>query len=286
MKNYILKSYCKINLFLKVGKKLKNNLHQTQSLVSFCNIYDLISISENIKKFNQVKFVGKFSNNINKNKNTIIKVLNILKRKKKLNKYFNIVVKKNIPHRSGLGGGSINAATLLMHLNNRFNLSLKKNEIFKIANNVGFDTPLGIKIKDSYLSKDNKNIKRFSKKFNLNLVIVYPNVSCATKDIYMLNKKISVLKKIQFQNIKNRKTLVNFLKLQENDLQTVVVNKYKKIGILLKFIESQKGCLFSRMTGSGSACFGVFSNYKKAKLAQSSLKKKFSSYWSKACKTI
>ena len=84
MKNYILKSYCKINLFLKVGKKLKNNLHQTQSLVSFCNIYDLISISENIKKFNQVKFVGKFSNNINKNKNTIIKVLNILKRKKKV----------------------------------------------------------------------------------------------------------------------------------------------------------------------------------------------------------
>ena len=164
MKNYTLKSYCKINLFLKVGKKLKNDLHQTQSLVSFCNIYDLIYVSENIRKFDEVKFIGKFSNKIDKNRNTLIKVLKILRRKKKLNKFFKIIVKKNIPHKSGLGGGSINAATLLMHLNKRFNLLLKKKEIFKIANSIGFDTPLGTEIKDSYLSKDNRNIKSRGKK--------------------------------------------------------------------------------------------------------------------------
>ena len=83
----------------------------------------------------------------------------------------------------------------------------------------------------------------------------------------MQNKSISILKKIEFQKIKNNEILINFLKSQENDLQKIVVNKYRKIAFLLKFIESQEGCLFSRMTGSGSGMFWSIFKLQESKIS-------------------
>ena len=51
MKNFKIKSYCKINLSLKVIKKLNNGYHNITSLITFCGLHDIISIST-IKRFN------------------------------------------------------------------------------------------------------------------------------------------------------------------------------------------------------------------------------------------
>ena len=72
MKSQILKSYCKINLFLNVGRKLKRyKLHNIQSLIFFISLYDQIQI-EKINSFkDNIKFFGKFSNYVNKKNNSI-----------------------------------------------------------------------------------------------------------------------------------------------------------------------------------------------------------------------
>ena len=46
MKKFKLKSFCKINLSLRVLKRLKNGYHNISSLITFCDLYDVISISE------------------------------------------------------------------------------------------------------------------------------------------------------------------------------------------------------------------------------------------------
>ena len=82
---------------------------------------------------------------------------------------------------------------------------------------------------------------------------------------------------------------IEYLKLVErenNDLQSIVEKKYYKLKKILKLIKIQKNCLFSRMTGSGSVCFGVFLHKKSAKLSLEVVKKKFPNYWCVIAKSI
>ena len=70
MKNFKIKSYCKINLFLRVIKKLNNGYHNIMSLITFCDLHDVISISEIRDLKDKISFSGKFKKGINKKKNT------------------------------------------------------------------------------------------------------------------------------------------------------------------------------------------------------------------------
>ena len=114
MKKNLIKTYAKINLSLYVLRKDKNRFHKIQRIISFLNFYDKIYIQQINKKKHLVKFDGPFSKNLNKN-NTILQLLNILDKKKFLNKKYKIQIKKYIPQQSGLGGGSMNAAFLLSY---------------------------------------------------------------------------------------------------------------------------------------------------------------------------
>ena len=66
MKNFRIKSYCKINLSLKTLKKLKNGYHDISSLITFCDLYDAISISQTKFHKDIINFSGKFRRGIDK----------------------------------------------------------------------------------------------------------------------------------------------------------------------------------------------------------------------------
>ena len=74
-----IKSYAKINLALNVvGKTFK--LHKIESIISFLNLHDEIFIKKIKDKSHKIKFIGRFSNNINSN-NTVTKLLKIIDKK-------------------------------------------------------------------------------------------------------------------------------------------------------------------------------------------------------------
>ena len=151
MKNFKIKSYCKINLSLKVIKKLNSGYHNIISLITFCDLHDVISISRIRDLKDKINFSGKFKRGINKKSNTITKVLNLLRSNKLLtNQAFKINVQKNIPHGSGLGGGSSNAANLLKYLNSKMKLKLSKNEVIKLADQIGFDVSISLEKRNTF----------------------------------------------------------------------------------------------------------------------------------------
>ena len=284
MKSLKLKSYCKINLSLNVIKKINNGYHNISSLITFCNLYDEISIRNNKNSGDKIKFFGEFSKGIDNNSNTITKLLKLLRINKLLtNQSFNILIKKNIPHGSGLGGGSSNAATLLNYFNKNKKLNLNKEKINKLSQLIGFDVPICLEKRNTFLTGKNREILRINKNFKLNILIVYPNLICSTQKIYKKNKKKSLIKpKPNF----NKKKLINILKNENNDLEKTVIKIYPKIGKIINFIESQKGCYFSRITGSGSACVGTFSTISNAIYAKKLIKEKYPNYWCVVSKTI
>ena len=287
MDNIKIKSYCKINLSLKVLKKLNSGYHNIISLITFCDLHDVISISRIRNLKDEISFSGKFKKGINKKSNTITKVLNLLRSIKLLeNQAFKINVRKNIPHGSGLGGGSSNAADLLNYFNSKMKLKLSKNKIKKLAGQIGFDVPVNLEKRNTFLTGKKGEILRLNQKFKLNLLIVYPNLICSTKKIYERNRKINLSKPQSFFYIKNNKKLINLLKNENNDLEKTVIKIYPKVKKIIDYIKSQKGCYFSRITGSGSACIGIFSNMKNAIYAQKLIKLKYPKYWCAVSKTI
>ena len=287
MKNFKIKSYCKINLSLRVIKKLNNNYHNIISLITFCDLHDVISISKTRSSRDKISFSGKFKKGINKKSNTVTKILNLLRRAKLLeNQAFKINIRKNIPHGSGLGGGSSNAADLLNYFNSKMKLKLSKKKIKQLANQIGFDVPINLERQNTLLTGKKDEILRLNQKFKLNLLIVYPNLICSTKRIYEKNKKISLSTPQSFFCIKNNKKLINLLKNENNDLEEAVIKIYPKVKKIIDYIKSIKGCYFSRITGSGSACIGIFSNMKNAIYAQKLIKLKYPNYWCVVSKTM
>ena len=151
MTTHKLKSYAKINLSLSVLGKLKSNFHRIESIVSFINLYDEIEISKINHNFHKIYFYGRFSKNIPKI-NTVSKLLNVLDKKNLLKKKkYLIKIKKNIPLKSGLGGGSMNASTILNYFINRNKINKNSKTISEIANNVGSDVILGLEKKNTIL---------------------------------------------------------------------------------------------------------------------------------------
>jgi len=284
-----LKAYGKINLYLKVIKKLKNKYHEIESLFCFFNIYDEIFVFAN-RTYNKIIFTGKFSKGISNTSNTVLKLFNILKKYPKFNKLkFKIRIVKNIPQGSGFGGGSADVSVLLNFFNKYLKLNLKKNTISSICNKIGADVEPSLNTNFKILYGSNKIIE-LKKKPKFNLLLVYPNRFNSTKNIYISNKIFSKKNNSEIyflkKNILNMNYLIKFLNYKGNDLEQSAFKKNKTILKLLTFLKKLKGCKIARMTGSGSACFAVFENNAHLAEAILTLKKHYKSYWIRKAKII
>ena len=278
----IIKSYSKINLSLRILKKMKNGLHNIQSNVFLLSLCDYISIKKINSSRDIIMFKGQFKKLVNKHDNSVQKILKILRLKKIISQRYKITVNKKIPVFSGLGGGTSNAVSLLKFFLKTKNIS--KNIIESAEKKIGSDLRLFFN-KQSY-QKSLLKITKYKKKYNFNILIVYPNIKCSTKDMYSRVKEYSLPSKIDYSKIKSSIKFINFIKKDKNDLQKIAIKKFSILKNIIDFILTQKNCTIARMTGSGSACFGVFKNNKSAKLALNRVKRKFPKYWCVVTKTI
>ena len=279
MKKKLIKSYAKVNLSLKVLGRNKNKFHKIQSIISYLDIYDRIYINSINKKRHHVSFDGLFSKNLKNN--TITKLLNILEKKNLLKKKYKIQIRKNIPQKSGLGGGSMNAASVLSFFLKNKIISLSNKEILNICNQIGSDVFLGLNRKNSILV-NNKTIKKYDTKIGLFAVLIKPNIGCSTKKIYQ-NVKIFSKRRIK---ISRKVFKIQALKKEQNDLEKPAFMLYPILKKLKIFLFNLDQVRFVRMTGSGSVIVAYFSNKKSAINALKLLKKNFKNYWSILSKTI
>ena len=277
---YKIKSYAKVNISLGVLGKFKFNLHKIESLVSFINLYDEIFIKKINNKDHKIIFYGKFSKRIPKN-NTISNLLKIIDKKLYGQKYL-IKVNKKIPQKSGMGGGSMNASSLLKFLIKSKKLNLSSKELTKISLKIGSDVIIGLQSKTSILY-GNGNLKYLNKNKKLYTLLVRQNFGCSTKDIY---KNVKIFSKPIFKL--NKRVIINydFLCNLRNDLEEPAFRKYPILKKVKIFMEKLDKILFVNMTGSGSTIVGYFISKKATLNAIKILKKKYKNYWCISSRTI
>ena len=276
-----VKSFAKINLALNVTGKL-NLLHKIESIVSFISLCDFIFIKKIKRPNHQISFYGNFAKNIDNN-NTVTKLFKILDEKKLLkDRKFQIRIKKNIPQEAGLGGGSMNASSVLNFLLKKKILKISQKQIQNISSLIGSDVILGIN-QSSVILKSNNIVQKFSKCPKFHILLVKPNFGCSTKEIYSRVKKITNSK---FNNPKKSMFNAEYLLRQENALEGAAFSRYPKLKKIKSFLENLKNPLFVRMTGSGSVIIAYYQSKKDCEMAKVQFKRKYKNYWCNVSKTL
>lgn len=278
------KSFAKINFYLEITGKTTNNYHTLNSLMAFLDIYDVITIESSDRL--ELTVNGNKQKDLSKNpqENIIIKAVNLLSRTYNFNPQIKINLEKNIPVSAGLGGGSTNAATTLLMLNQFYNLNLNKDDLMKYGLMLGADVPFCLNGKTAFVSGIGEVVKDAKISTDgLLILLVNPNRQVSTKQVFELFSSASINALNQSTNDED---LLNLIQNHKNDLQKIAIGIFPEIGKILDIISKQKGCLLSRMSGSGATCFGIFKNTEKLELAYQNLQITFPGFYVQKSKII
>ncbi len=243
-----LKAYAKLNLYLCVKQK-KGKLHKIESIFQNIDLFDVIEISE---KNGEIEYIGPNFRN-----NTIIKILNILGIKNGLK----INLKKNIPTQAGFGGGSSDAAAVLIGLDYLLKLHLKENELLEISSKIGSDVPFFIKGGTCLIKDTGNNIEKLDNLPEIEIVVLKPGYNISTVEAYKKLDENLVeckgnLKKL-YDSLKNR----NF-----DQLKKFSFNSFDILFSDERWLKESKsklskiGGINPMLTGSGSGIFAYLPN--------------------------
>lgn len=259
--NINIKARAKINLALDILSKRDDGYHNVKMIMQSINLYDKLNIRIN-NIINNIKI------NINRNiecedKDNLayIAAKRFLK-KANINKIgMNIKIEKNIPIKSGLAGGSTDAAAVLYGLNALFDNLLTTEDLLDIGASIGADVPFCL-LGGTYLAEGTGTIlKKLNNIPKCYLLVVKPDIDISTKQAYILSDKYNIApNKEKFNNLVQGIDNSNIKIISNN-----IFNKFQDI-IGLKEINNiidimiKGGALNACMTGSGSAVYGIFEN--------------------------
>jgi|TARA_B110000208_G_scaffold51463_1_gene67591 4-diphosphocytidyl-2-C-methyl-D-erythritol kinase len=245
IKNGYLKfsSPAKLNLFLKIINKKNDGYHNLQSIFQLINLQDDIYIK--IRYQDSQINVSNSSLLIKPENDLAFKAAHLMLSNQKLGA--DIFINKEIPIGAGLGGGSSNAATVMMAINKLAKLNISKADLIKSSLKLGADIPFFINGKNSWVEGVGEILYDI-KIPNFSYILVVPNLSINTKTIFNgfeLTNSVIPLKIASSYKAADHDLI-------ENDLQDTVIRKYKKMTALLDWMKTFGN---AKMSGSGSSIF-------------------------------
>lgn len=237
-------SPAKINLFLKVNKKRSDGFHNIESRFQLINLFDEITIKKTNNK--NISLKSNIKNKSFLNKNIILDACFKLEESIGEDLSCEITVIKNIPMGAGLGGGSSNAASTLVGLNNLFRLNLSHIKLTQLGAELGADIPF-------FINGKNANVSGFGEilspcdSINSKILLIYPNINVSTKEMFdelQAQRKLQVDKKIYAKH---------------NDFQDIFNKKFPMISDFFSQSEEEFNLEFT-ITGTGSSHFCFYKN--------------------------
>ena len=272
------KGYAKINLALHVTGIQADGYHSLDSIVVFTDVFDRLFFKRSLKHV--VTSTGEFSGSINVQENSILQALKLFGNG--LTDRFSINLEKNLPIGAGLGGGSADAAAVIRFITNNSKHLMPS---YEVLSKIGADIPVCVLSVASRVEGIGEIVRPLDmSEINLWVVLVNPDIFVSTGSIFeeVTEKYNQPLE--SFIDLSSTDQFIDYLKRQRNDLQTIAIKKHPEINKVLNTIEETEDVLLSRMSGSGSTCFGLYRNQDIAKKAVSYISKKSDKWWVKFSK--
>lgn len=274
MKVLKLKSPGKINVRLDVLNKRSDGFHDLRMINTAVSVFDDIEF-ELIDR----GIVVECENDTNVPSgegNIVYNVIKEILAYSNKNVGVHVRIRKNIPSSAGMGGGSSNAATVMLGLNELLKINLSKEKLMKIGVRFGADVPFFIYNAPAIATGIGENMTRIKKMPKLPLVLITPNIKVPTKWVFeryaMPGQEVERANNEDIPvEFTTKKSLIRFL---NNDLERVTVEKYPVVKEL-KALLIKAGALAAQMTGSGPTVFGIFTDKEGAEKAGNRMRDKF-----------
>ncbi len=230
----------KLNLFLHVVGRLDNGYHQLQTVYQFIDWKDELEfeVTHNGQIRRPIEVKG-----IPEEQCLTVKAARALRDLIPGTEGVSIRLKKNIPVGSGLGGGSSDAATTLIALNELWNLGLSYDELAEIGAAVGADIPVFVYGKNAWAEGTGEILSQISLSERRYLVAV-PSVEVSTRRVFQECDLSPYRDRISLQDFYDGAVC--------NDLEPTACRLYPEVRLALEWL-NQYG--EARMTGSGGAIY-------------------------------
>ncbi|MBI5902070.1 MAG: 4-(cytidine 5'-diphospho)-2-C-methyl-D-erythritol kinase [Deltaproteobacteria bacterium] len=266
----ILLSPAKVNLFLRVLRKRDDGYHDIITLMQPLTLHDEISIEvgsgDGISVSCDSAEVPDGSGNL-----ACIAAEHLLK-SSDIKKKIRIRIKKNIPVAAGLGGGSSNAATVLMGLNGALKAGLSEAELLSIGGRLGSDVPFFMLGGPALASGRGTELERVRLP-RYRYVLINPGFKVSTSWAYNnLDLTKGPKNNILPYSVSDFNDMERLKDHLVNDLETVTLRKHPEISSLKKAL-MENGASSALMSGSGPTVFGLFRDAEAARSACKALKK-------------
>src|SRR5438874_10749708 len=270
----------KINLSLKILGRRSDGFHEIETLIAPISLCDEIKIDK-IDSGREIKFHCDDSSVPMGDGNLVVRAANLFFSATKLQAGISIELKKRIPHGAGLGGGSSDAATTLLALNQLFETNLARDELAKLGSAIGSDVPFFIFESVALCRGRGELVAPAKMPEALSLLLLKPDFTVPTTWAYSRwhdSREIPGVTNASQEFL--GQTFVN-------DLERPVFEKFIFLAQLKMWLLRQPEVGAVLMSGSGSTIFAVLRNKQDAEAIAERVRDQLDpELWTCACETL
>ena len=241
-----LKCPAKLNLNLSVLRKRSDGMHEIKTQFQLINLFDELLIKKTAKN-SPISVKTNLGTSIDDKNNIVFEAIKTLSDHTDKELYCDVEIKKNIPLGGGLGGGSSNAAAVLIGVNFLFKLGLSKHELMQIGKKLGADVPFFIFGKNAHATGIGEKLIEEKELIQMKYLLLFPQIHSSTKDLFL-----------QWDNL-NKKTQRLIAQSEENSFLPIFLDNDAEIK---KNFEKLHQINSLKLSGTGSTIFCAYNEYK------------------------
>jgi len=240
----------KINLSLRVLERRSDGFHEIETFIAPISLCDEIKIEQRSGK-QKITFRCDDPSVPKGDENIVVRAANVFFEETKITSGLSIELKKTIPHGAGLGGGSSDAASTLLALNELFDTNLPREMLAEMAATIGSDVPFFIFQSAAVCKGRGELVSRTRLRKQLSLLLLKPRFGVPTKWAYSRWRDSREIPGMSYApRAFEGQTFVN-------DLERPVFEKFVFLAELKMWLLNQPEVGVALMSGSGSTVFAV-----------------------------
>ncbi len=265
MNKLTAKSFTRTTLALDIIGKIADGpyagFHELATIKHIISLHDIITIEPS--PF--LRIVSDSPNVPTGPDNTCYKACELIQQRYGITDNVCVTIKKNIPLKGGLAGGSANAATVLGLLADYYKLDIETADMIDMARIIGQDVPFYFKGPTAFDSEAGLMLSSIPNTLRFDIMLVLPDFGVSTKDAYA-NIDYSAIGRNRNKTLAMQEAFANndksgVIQNIHNDFELSVFTKYPKLE-QIKYKLLEYGCAAAALSGSGSTIMGILQSYK------------------------
>jgi len=263
----------KINLFLHITGRREDGYHLLDSVAVFAGAGDVLSVEPD-EGFS-LELTGPFGTVLEAEKdNLVLRAGKLLARAARIIPHGRMVLEKNLPVASGIGGGSADAAAALRLLNRYWALDFSRAELAGMAVKLGADVPVCLTPRPMRMTGIGEILTEAPVPPRCGILLVNPGIAMATADVFRARTgPFSPPDALLPEAWLSARSMAMDLARLRNDLEPAAITLCPVIAEILAAIRSADGNFLARMSGSGATCFGIFADAERARRAADAIRR-------------